>query len=117
MDGTRVFLRNLVDWEVRHIDVRAKTRLEGSTDSTQLIPNDTSEEWVVFDLRSTSVLATIAANTVVWITQETSFSILANVPFHLAYVKTYLRIKPSESRERTNSSGKYRHSLQLTILR
>lgn len=71
MDGTGVFLRNLINREVGHIDVRAKARLEGRTDAPQLIPDDTAEEWVILDLLGASVLATFAADTVVRITQET----------------------------------------------
>lgn len=71
MNGTGVFLWNLVNGEVRNIDVRAKSRLKRSTDAAKLIPDHSTEEWVVLDLCGTSVLATIATNTVFRVTQET----------------------------------------------
>lgn len=71
VDRAGILLRNFINREVRHINVRAEARLEGSTDAAQLVPNNTSEEGVVLDLRRTSVLTTFAANTVVWVTQET----------------------------------------------
>lgn len=71
VDGTGVFLRNLVNGEVRNIDVRAKSRLERGTDAAKLIPDHSAEEWVVLDLCGTSVLAAIATNPVLRVTQET----------------------------------------------
>lgn len=71
MNSTGVFLRNLVNGEVRNIDVRAKSRLERSTDAAKLIPDHSAEEWVVFDLCGTSVLAAITTNAVLRVTQET----------------------------------------------
>ena len=68
VNGSGVLLRNLVNGEVRHINVRAKLRLEGSTNVAELCPNDATEEWVVFDLRGAPVLATVASNTVFSIT-------------------------------------------------
>lgn len=70
MDGTGVLLRNLINREVRHINVRGQARLEGSTNAPQLIPNNSPEEGVVFDLLSSSVLATFAADTMIRVTQE-----------------------------------------------
>lgn len=71
VDRAGILLRNFINREVRHIDVRAEAGLEGSTDAAQLIPNNTSEEGVVLDLCRASVLTTFAANTVVRVTQET----------------------------------------------
>lgn len=71
MDRAGILLRNFINREVRHIDVRAEARLKGSTDATQLVPNNTPEEGVVFDLCRASVLATFTANTVIRVTQET----------------------------------------------
>ena len=71
MDGTGVFLRDLIDGEVRHIDVRAESRLKRSTNATKLIPDHSAEEWVVLDLCGTSVLAAITTNAVLRVTQET----------------------------------------------
>lgn len=71
VDRAGILLRNFINREVRHINVRAETRLEGSTDAAKLIPDDTPEEGVVFDLCRASVLTTFAANTVIRVTQET----------------------------------------------
>jgi hypothetical protein len=71
VDRAGIFLRNLINREVRHINVGAETRLEGSTDATQLIPNNSPEEGVVFDLCGAAVLAAFAANAMIRVTQET----------------------------------------------
>lgn len=71
MDGTGVFLWNLVNGEVRDIDVRAESWLEWSTDVAKLLPDHSAEEGVVFNLRGTAILATFATNTVFRVTQET----------------------------------------------
>lgn len=78
MDGTGVFLRDLIDGEVRHIDVRAESRLKRSTNATKLIPDHSAEEWVVFDLCGASVLTTIATNPVFGITKEAKPILLAS---------------------------------------
>lgn len=69
--STRVFLWDFVYREVRDIDVRAESRLERCPDFAQLIPNNTAEERVVFNLRGAAMLSTIVANTMLRVTQET----------------------------------------------
>lgn len=68
-DG-RIFLRNLVDGEVRHVDVRAESRFERRTDITELFPDHPPKKGVVLDLRRTSVLATFATNTIFGVAQK-----------------------------------------------
>lgn len=46
----RILLRNLVNGEVRHIDVGAESGLERSMDVAQLVPNHSAEKRVVLDL-------------------------------------------------------------------
>lgn len=58
-----ILLRNLVNGEVRHIDVGAESRLEWCTNVAQLVPDHTAEKGVVLDLCSTAVLATFVADT------------------------------------------------------
>lgn len=70
VNGAGVLLRNFVDWEVRDVNVRAETRLEWRANATQLLPDHAAEEWVVLDLRRTTMLATLATNTVLRVTQE-----------------------------------------------
>lgn len=77
MDGTGVFLWNLVDGEVRDIDVRAESWLERSADVAKLVPDYSAEEGVVLNLRGTAILATFATNTVFRVTQETEHSLAA----------------------------------------
>lgn len=50
MDSTGILLRNLINGEVRHIDVRAEAGLEGSANAPQLIPDNSPKEGVVLDL-------------------------------------------------------------------
>lgn len=71
MDGTGVFLWDLVNGEVRDIDVRAESWLERSADFAKLVPDHSAEEGVILDLRGTTILATFATNTVFRVTQET----------------------------------------------
>lgn len=70
VDSAGVLLGDLINGEVRHVDVRAETRLEWCANATQLLPHHTTEEWVVLDLRRATMLATLAADTVLGITQE-----------------------------------------------
>lgn len=70
VDGTGVLLRNLVDREVRHVNVRAQSRFERGTDAAQLLPNDSAEEGVVLDLRCAAELAAIASDTVLCVAEE-----------------------------------------------
>lgn len=58
-----ILLRNLVNGEVRHIDVGAESRLEWCTNVAQLVPDHTAEKGVVLDLCSTAVLATFVTDT------------------------------------------------------
>ena len=66
-----VFLWDLVDGEIGDIDVRGKAGFKWSTDSTQLFPDDTAEERMVFDLISATMGATVLANAVFCIAEET----------------------------------------------
>lgn len=70
VDGGRVFLRNLVNREVRHVDIRAESRFERCTDIAELFPDDSPEKGVVLDLCRTSMLATFATNTIFGVAQE-----------------------------------------------
>lgn len=70
MNGASVLLRNLVDREVRHVNVRAESGLKGRANAAQLVPHNTSEEWVVLDLGRTTMLTTLATDTVLRVTQE-----------------------------------------------
>lgn len=70
VDSAGVLLGDLINGEVRHVDVRAETRLEWCANATQLLPHHTTEEWVVLDLGRATMLATLAADTVLGITQE-----------------------------------------------
>lgn len=70
VDSAGVFLRNLVDGEVRHIDVRAESGFEWCPDVTKMVPNHAAEEWVVFDLVCTSKVATLFANAMFRVAQE-----------------------------------------------
>lgn len=72
MDSARVLLRDLVDREVRYIDVGAQPGFEGRTDVAQLLPDHAAEEGVVLDLRGAAILAAIVANSVVGVAQETN---------------------------------------------
>jgi hypothetical protein len=64
VDSAGIFLRNLIDGEVRNVDVRAELRLEGSADITKLFPHHSTEKWVVLDLCGTTELAAFIADTV-----------------------------------------------------
>jgi hypothetical protein len=68
-DG-RIFLRNLVDGEVRHVDVRAEFRFERRTDIAELLPDHSPKKGVILDLRRTFALATFATNTILGVAQE-----------------------------------------------
>lgn len=77
VDGTGVFLRDLIDGEVRHINVRAESRFKRSTNATKLIPDHSAEEWVVLNLCGASVLTSVATNPVFGITKEAKVDSLA----------------------------------------
>jgi hypothetical protein len=64
VDSAGIFLRNLVDGEVRNVDVRAELGLEGSANITKLLPHHSPEERVVLDLCGTTELAAFVADTV-----------------------------------------------------
>lgn len=70
VDGTRILLRNLIDREVRHVNVRAQSWFERRADAAQLLPNDAAEEGVVLDLRCAAELAAIASDTVFCVAEE-----------------------------------------------
>jgi len=70
VDSASILLRDLVNREVRHVDVGAETRLEWRTNTPKLVPHDAAEERMVLDLGCTTVLATFTADTVLRITQE-----------------------------------------------
>ena len=48
---TVILLRNFIDWEVADIDVRGQLRFERCSNLPQLVPNNSTEEWVFLDLR------------------------------------------------------------------
>lgn len=54
VSGAVVVLVNLVDGEVLCIHVRLQLGLEGRTNTSQTIPRDTTEEWVLPDLAGTT---------------------------------------------------------------
>jgi hypothetical protein len=70
MNGASILLRNLVNREVRHVNVRAESGLEGRANAAQLVPHNTSEEWMVLDLGRTTMLTTLTTDTVLRVTQE-----------------------------------------------
>ena len=70
MLGAGILLGDLVDGEVRNINVRSQTGLERCADLAKLLPNNTAEEGVIFDLGRTTVLATFLTNTVFRIAEE-----------------------------------------------
>ena len=107
VNSTGIFLRDLVDWEVRNVNVGTKSGLEGSTNRPQLFPNNTSEEGMILDLSRSTMLAAVAADTVLRVTQEAISQV--SMKFLIGDWEerdAYLRIKDSDSRERTSSSGK-----------
>ena len=70
VDSAGILLRNLVNREVRHVDVGGETGLEWRTNATELLPYHAAEEGMVLDLGCATMLATLATNTVLRITQE-----------------------------------------------
>ena len=70
--GASVFLGNLINREVRHVDVGAESRLKRSADVTKLFPDHATEERVALDLHSTCMLSTFSANAVFGVTEEAS---------------------------------------------
>ena len=73
VDGASILLRNLVNREIRHIDVRAEPWLERSPNAAEVIPDHAPKEGMVLNLGCTSALATFATNTVFRVTQETAY--------------------------------------------
>lgn len=109
MNSTGVFLGDFVDREVRNVDVGAESGFERGTDGPQLFPYNAAEEGVVLDLSCAAVLAAVASNTVLGVTQEAikiKVSSSSVIRFSDREGETYLLIKDSDSRERTSSSGK-----------
>ncbi len=70
VNGTGILLGDLINREVRHIDVGTETRLERRTNAPKLLPHDAAEEWMVLDLSCAAMLAALAADAVLRITQE-----------------------------------------------
>lgn len=68
VNGAGILLRNLVNREVRHINIRAETGLKWRANVAQLLPDHTAEEGVVLNLGSTAVLTTLASDTVLGVT-------------------------------------------------
>ena len=71
--GAVVLLRNFLDREVTHIDIRRQLWLEWSPNLAKFIPLNSSEEWVSLDRRGTVMSPTIIAQTVFGITQKAVF--------------------------------------------
>ena len=105
--GAGVFLGNLVNGEVGNVDVRRETGFERGPDLAKLLPDDTAEEGMVLDLGGSAVLTTFLADTVFRIAEEAGAKDISMF-MHTHNIRgcTYLRIRCSESRERTISSGK-----------
>jgi hypothetical protein len=61
MNSTVVFLWDLIDREVRHVDIGGQFGLERCTNASQLLPDHTSEEGVSFDRVRTIVDAAVFA--------------------------------------------------------
>ena len=58
--GGVVVLVDVLDGEIRNVDVGVQTRFERSAYVTELFPHDTSEEWVAFDLDGAIIFALVA---------------------------------------------------------
>lgn len=119
MNGAGILLRNLVDGEVGHINVGAESRFERGTDVAKLVPHHAPEERVVLDLGRTTVLAALTTDAMLRVAQEATNEKQSARRRRQDVKKggAHLRIRCSESRDKVSSSGKYKHSLQLTILR
>jgi len=68
--STVVFLGNLINWEVRDVHVGTEFRFEGGANPTKLLPDNTTEERVIFDLRSTTMGSSFLTDTMFWVTEE-----------------------------------------------
>ena len=72
MDGTSIFLRDFVNREIRHVDIRTEPGLEWSPDVAKLFPDYPLEEGVALNLISTSMLATFATDAMFRVAQESA---------------------------------------------
>lgn len=68
VNGTSVFLRDLVNREVRHVNVGAESWFKRSSDATKLLPDHAAEEGMVFNLSCAAVLATLITNAMLRVT-------------------------------------------------
>lgn len=70
MGGACVLLRDLIDREVRHVNIGAQSRLERSTNVSQLVPDDTPEKGMILNLIGAAVLAALVTDAVLGVAQE-----------------------------------------------
>ena len=58
--GGVVVLVDVLDGEIRNVDVGVETRFERSAYVTEFVPHDASEEWMAFDLNGAKIFAFVA---------------------------------------------------------
>jgi hypothetical protein len=75
MSSSIVFLWNLIDGEIADIYLRRKLRLERSSNTTKLVPNDTLEEGMFLDLRGTIMRTPLSSKPIIGVTKETVKSV------------------------------------------
>lgn len=70
MRRTVVLLWDLINWKVTDVNIRRKFRFERSPNLSELLPNHSAEERMLFNGRCTIMCAAFVAESVICIAQE-----------------------------------------------